>query len=458
MPALKISLFMQSHASRTLGLETTPMGKLLWQYALPAIMGMGANAMYNIADRIFIGQGVGALAISGLALTLPLMLLFTAIGTLVGVGASSRISIVLGMKDKNRAKQILGNATFLTILLSALVITPSMFFLDELLLLFGGSPQTLPYARDFLEIIIPGSIFTNFTYNLANIMRASGYPQKSMRILLSGVLLNLILAPLFIFGFHMGIRGAAIATVLSMFFGFVLAVRHFRSSRSELRLEMGLIKPEWHIIRDILSIGLSPFMMHMTASGVNLVMNQELLKHGGDLAVGAYGIINSFAMLIVMMVMGFCQGMQPIVGYNFGAGKLKRMKDALLLTIRLTFFVMLTGFVGAQFFSKQIARAFTNDPELIEMIVKGMPVYLLALPLVGFQITISNFFLSIGRAGISMFMSLSRQLIFLIPALLLFAHLYGLKGVWIAGPVSDTTATFVAAFFLIRQRKIFYRR
>ena len=414
--------------------------------------------MYNIADRIFIGQGVGALAISGLSLTLPLLLLFTAIGTLVGVGASSRISIVLGMKDRQRAQQILGNATFLTLLLSALVITPCMFFLDELLTLFGGSPQTLPYAKEYLQIIIPGSIFTNFTYNFANIMRATGYPHKSMRILLSGVLLNLILTPLFIFGFHMGIRGGAIATVISMFVGFMLALRHFRLPHSEIRLDFGQIKPQWHLLRDILSIGLSPFMMHVTASMVNLVMNHHLLKYGGDLAVGAYGIINSFAMLIVMMVMGFCQGMQPIVGYNFGAGKMKRMKDALLLTIRLTFFVMLIGFVGAQFFSKQIARAFTNDPQLIDIIVDGMGVYLLALPLVGFQITISNFFLSIGKAGIAMFMSLSRQLIFLIPALLLFAHLYGLKGIWIAGPVSDATATFVAAFFLIRQRKIFYRR
>ncbi|MGE4568944.1 MAG: MATE family efflux transporter [Bacteroidales bacterium] len=445
-------------SSRTLGLETTPIAKLLWQYALPAIIGMGANAMYNIADRIFIGQGVGALAISGLALTLPLLLLFTAIGTLVGVGASSRISIVLGMKDRDRAQKILGNATFLTLLLSTLVITPCMFFLDELLTLFGGSPQTVPYAKEYLQIIIPGSIFTNFAYNFANIMRATGYPHKSMRILLSGVLLNLILTPLFIFGFHMGIRGGAIATVISMFTAFLLALRHFRLPNSEIRLDFDHIKPEWHLLRDILSIGLSPFMMHVTASGVNLVMNHHLLQYGGDLAVGAYGIINSYAMLIIMLVMGFCQGMQPIVGYNYGAGKMKRMKDALLLTIRLTFFVMLTGFAGAQFFSKQIAQAFTNDPQLIAIIGKGMPVYLMALPLVGFQITISNFFLSIGKAGISMFMSLSRQLIFLIPALLLFSHLYGLNGIWIAGPVSDATATFVAAFFLIRQRKIFYRR
>ena len=456
--ACKNANYMEQEESRTTQLETAPIGKLLWQYALPAIISMSVGALYNIIDRIFIGQALNPMAISGMTLTLPIHMIIVAIGTLVGVGASTRISIVLGMKNPEWAKHILGNAVFLTFILSVILTIASLIYLDEILVLFGGSEKTIPYARDFLNIVIPGSIFSNLTYNFTSIMRATGYPLKSMRILVSGVIINTILAPIFIFWLDMGVQGGAIATVISMFVGFILVSIHFLSPKTEIRLSFPYLVPAWKIIMNIVSIGLSPFLMHLATSLVILVFNHNLKKHGGDLAIGAYGIVNSYATFIVMCVMGFTQGMQPIVGYNFGAGKIKRIKDTLIKTIRLTVIVTTIGFIGAELFPRQIAFAFTKNPEFADIIAKGLKINLCTFFIVGYQIAISSFFLSIGKTGVSIFMSLSRQLIFLLPLLYLLSSIWGLDGIWMAGAVSDILAALVATLFLIRQRNIFYKR
>lgn len=439
-------------------METESIGKLLITYSIPSIISMSATSLYNVVDRIFIGQGVGPLAISGLTLTFPLMMLVTAIGTLVGVGSSARISIVLGMKDIDWARNILGNAFVLTFLLSAVLISLSLCYLDEILVLFGGSENTIPYAKSFLSIVIPGSVLNNIAYSFSGIMRASGFPKKSMYTILVGVLLNVVLAPIFIFGFGMGIRGAAIATVISMFVSSVLVLSHFFNPRHPVHFCRSSWRLNPKIIRNITSIGMAPFLMNVAACAVNIIMNNQLARNGGDLAIGAYGIINSYAILTVMAVMGLCQGMQPIVGYNFGAQRLKRMKDTLLLTIRISFYIMIAGFVACQLFPHYLVRAFTADEVLGGMAVSGMRLAFIMFPVVGFQIVISFFFQSIGRASQAIFISLARQVIFLIPSLYFFSEWFGLTGVWLAIPFSDLMAAVVAIIFLTKEKKIFYPR
>lgn len=446
----------QKVQTATAGLEQEKIGRLLLDYSLPAIVGMLVASLYNIVDRVFIGQGVGSMAISGLALTLPLGTMVAAIGTLVGVGASARISIVLGMKDLKWARNILGNAFVLTFLLSALLITGSMIFMDDILVAFGGSEQTVPYAKAYLNIVIPGSVLTNLSYSFSGIMRAAGYPRKSMYTILIGVGLNVILDPIFIFGFDMGIRGAAIATVISMFASAVFVMAHFFNPRHSVHFRWGCFRPKKRIIRNIVSIGMAPFLMNLTASAVNIIMNHQLVREGGDLAIGAYGIINSFAILIVMCVMGLCQGMQPIVGYNYGAQKYKRMKDALLLTIRVATLIMGGGWLLSELAPGLLVAAFTTDPDLASMATQGMRIVCIMLPVVGFQIVVSTFFVSISKGPKAIFMSLTRQVIFLIPALYFFSHWFGLIGVWLSIPFADFLAALVALAFLLAEKRHFY--
>lgn len=439
-------------------LGTEPIGKLLLDYSIPAIVGMVVASLYNVVDRVFIGQGVGPMAISGLALTFPLMALVAAVGTLIGVGASSRMSIVLGMKDMPWARNILGNAFFLTFIMSAILVIPAMIFLDDILRLFGGSDQTIPYAVDYLRIVIPGSVLTNLSFSFSGLMRASGYPKKSMLTILIGVVLNVILDPIFIFVFDMGIKGAAVATVISMFVSAVFVMIHFFDKRSFVHFEKGAFRLKARIIKNIVSIGLAPFLMNTAACVVNILMNNLLVKNGGDLAIGAFGIINSYGILVVMTVMGLCQGMQPIMGYNYGAGKLKRLKETLKLSIRVSVIIMCVGFVAGELFPRQLATAFTNDDELIGLTTHGIRIVFMLFPLIGFQIIVANFFQSIGKAKQAIFMSLSRQVVFLMPFLYIFGELWGLTGVWLALPASDLTATIVAVFFLNYAKKMFYPR
>lgn len=442
-----------SNASK---LGTDNIGRLLLNYSVPSVISMIVVSLYNIIDRIFIGQGVGPLAISGLALTFPLMTLASAIGTLVGVGAATRMSIVLGMKDMPWARNILGNAFFLTFIMSAILIVPSLIFLDEILVLFGGSEQTIPYAREYLKIVIPGSVFTNLSFSFSGLMRASGYPVKSMITILIGVVLNAILDPIFIFGLDMGIQGAAVATVISMFVSAVFVMSHFFNKSSFVHFEPAAFKLKKRIIRNIVSIGLSPFLMNAASSVVNIILNNRLVINGGDLAIGALGIINSYSILFVMCVMGLCQGMQPIMGYNYGASKLKRMKDTLKITIKAAVIVMSIGFLLGEICPKLLASLFTRDEELINITIHGMRIVFLMYPIIGFQIVVTNFFQSIGKVKQSIFMSLSRQVLMLIPLLYLFSYFWGLTGVWLSLPVSDFFAAVTAWVFLSNSKKIFY--
>ncbi len=437
-------------------LEKEKVGKLLLHYSIPAIIGMVVTSLYNIVDRVFIGQGVGPMAISGLALTFPLMTLFTAIGTLVGVGAAARLSIVLGMKDVKWARNILGNAFILTFLLSIIVTTVAMVYLPEILTAFGGSPQTLPYAIDYLQIVIPGSVLINLSYSFSNMMRAAGYPHKSMYTLLLGVAMNVILDPIFIFGMKLGIKGAAYATVISMFVSALFVMSHFFNPKHVVHFEKGCMKLRGYIIRNITSIGMAPFLMNVAACGVNVIMNHQLVNHGGDLAIGAYGIFNSYAILIVMSVMGLCQGMQPIIGYNYGAQKYKRVKDTLLLTMRVGTLIMVVGFIICEVAPRLLVSAFTNDPQLTDMAVKGIRIAFMCLPIVSSQIIISSFFQSISKATQAIFLGLSRQVIFLIPALYFFSEWFGLTGVWLSIPFSDLLAAIVAFVLLMKEKRRFY--
>lgn len=449
---------MAENQSSALELGQQPIGKLLLKYSIPAIVGMVVVSLYNIIDRIFIGQGVGAIAISGLALTFPLLNMVAAVGTLVGVGASTRISIVLGMRDVKWARNILGNALFLTFIMSGLLILPTMIWMEEILLFFGGSEQTIPYAADYLRIVIPGSVLTNLSFSFGGMMRAAGFPKKSMLANIIGVVMNLILDPIFIFGFDMGIQGAAWATVISMLASALFVMRHFFNKKNEVRFEAGCLKLKAKIIRNIVSIGLAPFLMNTAASLVTVLLNHQLYKTGGDLAIGAFGIINSYSMMIVMMVMGLCMGMQPIVGYNYGARKLKRMKDTVILSIRAATIIMTIGFVLGELFPEALVSVFTTDEAMRAIAAPGLRIDFFAFPLIGFQIIVAQFHQSIGKAKEAIFMSLSRQVIFLMPAIYCFASWWGLTGVWWALPFSDILANLMAIYFFLRVVRQFYPR
>ncbi len=438
-------------STSNLGVEK--IGKLLLQYSVPAIVATAAASIYNIIDRIFIGQGVGALAISGLAITFPLMNITAAFGAMVGVGASSMVSIRLGQNNKQSATQILGNALMLNVILGIAVSIITLIFLDPILFALGASDNTLSYAKEFMEIILLGNVFCQVYLGLNSIMRASGYPTKAMITSLVTVVINAILAPLFIFVFKWGIRGAALATVCAQIAGSLLVILHFTRKNSFLRFLPGCLKLKIEIIKDIISIGMSNFLMLIAGSAVISIINLSLSKYGGDYAVGAYGIINSIGNLGAMIVIGFNQGMQPIVGYNYGACNIARVIRAFRLTILFATCVTSCLFLLAEIFPSAIASAFTTDNKLIELTTIGMRLNLLMFSIVGFQMVTSNFFQSIGKAKISIFLSVSRQVLFLIPALLILPHFFGLNGVWLGSPTADITSSILTFIVLKWQIK-----
>ena len=439
------------HTDKELAFRTKKISKLLWEYALPGIVGTVVTALYNVVDRIFIGQVEGAIAISGLAITFPVMALVSSLGMLVGSGAAARISISLGKRDHLTAEQILGSSLLLTVLLNAVFITLIYLLLEPILMAFGASSLTYPYARSYLEIVLLGNVFVSLCYNFNAMMRSSGYPTKAMTTMLIGAVLNVILSPLFLFVFNLGIRGVAWATVISMFIGMLFVMHHFTRRSSVIRLRWKNIRLNGPIILSIISIGLSPFSMQVAASGVALLMNTSLLRYGGDLAVGAYGIVNSILMLILMVVLGLNQGTQPIIGYNYGAGNYRRVRETLFYALKMATIFTTVGFLIGQFFPQLLTSAFTSDEELLEISGTGLRLAMLALPLVGFQIVSSNFFQSIGFATKSIVQSLSRQLIFLVPGILLLPRIWGLKGLWIAIPVSDTLSALLSLYLLVIQ-------
>lgn len=434
-------------------LGTESVWKLLLQYAIPSVIAMTAASLYNITDSIFIGQGVGALAISGLAISFPLMNLSAAFGTLVGAGAANLLSLRLGQKDYSSANKILGNVVTLNLIFGIAYTIVVMLFLDRILMFFGASNATLPFAREYMTIITLGNVVTHMYFGLNALLRSSGFPAKSMYATIFTVLINVILTPLFIYTFDMGIRGAAIATVISQLILLVWQLKFFSSKENFIRLSRKCMKIDPKIVKDTMAIGLAPFLMNAVSSVVVILLNQSLVRHGGDLAVGAYGIMNRIAMLFGMIVMGLNMGMQPIAGYNYGAGLYQRVNRVLKQTIMLATVVITIGFIIGELLPRQAASLFTSDKELLDLVVPGMRIAFAAFPIIGFQMVSSNFFQSIGKPGKAIYMSLSRQVIFLIPALLIFPHYFGVVGVWMSLPVADALAAVNAAFLLTKHFK-----
>lgn len=434
-------------------LGTKNVWKLLVQYAVPSVIAMTAASVYNITDSIFIGQGVGALAISGLAVTFPFINLAAAFGAMVGVGASTLMSLRLGQKDYEVANKILGNVLLLNITLGILLSVVMLSFLDPILYFFGASYATIPYARDYMVVILLGNVITHMYFGLNALLRASGHPKISMYTTLISVLINLILTPIFIYKFDWGIRGAALATVISQTLMLLWQFKIFTNTNNFIHLQRKAIRFKRKIVFDMLSIGLSPFLMNVTASAVVIIMNQSLLRYGGDNAVGAFGIINRVAFLFPMVVLGLTQGMQPIVGYNYGAGNFSRMNKALKYTIFLATGVTTIGFLIGEFMPRMVASVFTTDEELIGYSVEGLRIVLIFFPIIGFQMASSYFFQSIGMTKKAIFMSLTRQVLFLIPGLLILPSFFGLKGIWYSMPLSDLLSAIVAAFLLAAQYK-----
>ncbi len=435
--------------------------KLLVQYALPAIVAMTASSLYNMIDSIFIGHGVGPLAISGLALTFPLMNLAAAFGSLVGVGAATLISMRLGQRDYDTARAVLGNVLILNLIIGVVFGALALLFLDPILYFFGASEATIGYAREFMSVILLGNVVTHMYLGLNAVLRASGNPRKAMYATINTVLINIVLAPLFIYGFGWGIRGAAIATVLAQVVSLVWQL-HILSNRNELmHFERRIFRLRGRIVRDMLAIGMSPFLMNLAACFIVILINKGLKEYGGDLMIGAYGIVNRLAFFFIMIVMGLNQGMQPIAGYNFGARHYDRVLRVLRLTVYGAVAVMTTGFAIGELLPTVAVGLFTNDPELIRLSAEGMRIVFLVFPLVGFQMVTTNFFMSIGMASKSIFLSLSRQLLFLMPALLLLPPLFdgrgwnGAWGVWCAMPFSDLLSVALALVMLTHQLRKF---
>lgn len=446
---------------KTKELETKGIGHLLWIYALPAVISQIISSIYNIVDRIFIGRGVGALAIAGLAITLPIMNIVHALGSLIGVGSASRMSIVLGKKDVNWAEKILGNSMIFTILIGISFLTAGYLFMDEILMKFGATASTIAFAREYMLIVLPGLFFTTMTYNLAGLIRASGYPTKAMLILISGAIMNIILDALFIFNFQLGISGAAWATTISMTFTALLSVIHFVQPKSFIRFKAHGWQPKGYIFRNITLIGMSPFLMNVCASFVVAMLNRQLLRYGGDMAVGAYGVINTFSMLMVMVFIGICQGMQPIAGYNYGAGHVTRLKEVYVKTLIVCVVIGCIGSLVSCAFPEPLVKIFTDDAELIRIGKPALRYLMVMFPLIAFTIVNSNFFQSIDKPSIAIVTSLSRQLIFLLPLVYVIPVIFtkagaeGLTGIWASCTISDVMGALLAGALLLQQRKIF---
>ncbi len=435
-----------------LGVKNT--GKLLLQYSWPAIVAMVATSLYNMVDSIFIGHGVGALAISGLAVSFPMMNLSTAFGSLVGSGAATLISINLGQKNYEKALKVFGNVIFLNLIIGISFTLVFLAFLEPILYFFGASSATIGYASEYMRIILLGNVVTHMYYGLNAILRSAGHPRLAMNATIAAVIINAILDPIFIFGMGMGIKGAAIATVIAQVVALTFQIWKFSNKGELLHFRRGIYKLKKSIITDIFSIGLSPFLMNLAACLVVILINFGLKNHGGDLAIGAYGIINRFAFLFIMVVVGINQGMQPIVGYNYGAKLNDRVLDVLKKTIIFATLITTAGFIMGQLFPRAVVSLFTPDEELIRIASEGLRIVVLFFPIIGFQMVSGIFFQSIGKVNKAIFMSLTRQVLFLVPLLLIFPNVFGTKGVWWSMATADFSSSIVASILIIGQIRI----
>ena len=420
-----------------LELGQKPVGGLLVQYALPAIVAMTASSLYNIIDRAFIGQMVGAEAIAGLGITFPFMNLSAAFGAAVGIGSSTCISVKLGQRDYKTAGYLLGNTVTLNLIIGFLFMVVCLLFLNPILRFFGASDLTLPYARDFMIVILSGNMVTHMYFGMNAVLRTAGKPRHAMYATLFTVACNIVLLVVFVWWLRLGIRGAALATIVSQTLALCWQMWLFSDQQELLHLRKGIYRLKADLVRNIIAIGISPFLMNVTACVIVIAMNNQFVRYGGDMAVGAYSIANSMAMVFFMFVMGMNQGMQPIVGYNYGAEKYDRMLRCLWLTIAAATAILLVGWGLCMVFPREIARIFTTDPVLLDMAARGIRLDMLVFFIVGSQAVITNFFQCIGKVKVSIFLSLSRQLFMLLPMAYVFPLLWDIDGVWYSMPASD---------------------
>ena len=436
-------------------LGTEKIGRLLKQYALPAIIAQTASSLYNMVDSIFIGQGVGPLAISGLAVTFPLMNLSTAFGTLVGAGAATMLSVLLGQKNYKAANKVLGNVVSLNVILGLLFMAVALIFIDPILYFFGASENTLPYAKEYIQIILYGNIVTHLYFGLNAAMRSSGNPKKAMALTIFTVVFNTILDPIFIFVFDMGIAGAAWATVIAQTAAMIVVLKHFSDKSRAFHFEKGIFKLDPRVAKDSLVIGMGPFLMNAAACLVTLFINQQLRDYSGDLGIGSYGICNRFIFMFIMICMGLNQGMQPIAGYNYGAKQYSRVKEVFWMTAKFGTIVTTICFCIGMFIPRLAAGIFTHDEALLNMSAEGLRILTIGFPIVGFQMIGTNFFQCLGMVKKSIILSLSRQLLFLLPLLYCLPLWMGANGVWMSFPISDVLSAILTAILLRRLFKKF---
>ena len=440
-------------------LGTEKIGKLLRQYAVPGIIAQTAASLYNMVDSIYIGHipGVGSAAISGLAVTFPLMNLSIAMGTLVGVGAMTLISVLLGQRNYGAAQKVLSNVLTLNVIIGVIFTAITLPFLDSILRFFGASDTTLPFARDYMTIILAGNVFTHLYHGFNGLIRSSGHPKVAMGLTLFTVFSNAILDPIFIFVLGMGIRGAALATILCQLVALVYTLRFLSDKRRLLHFTRPVFQLDWRIAKQSLAIGVGPFLMNVAACLVALFINQQLGKYGGDMAIGSYGILNRLTMLFVMVNMGFSQGLQPIAGYNYGARQYSRVREIFKLTARWEVLVTTLCFLMSELIPRQAVSLFTNDPQLIELAARGLRIMNCGFALVGFGMVTGNFFQCLGMVRKSIFLSLSRQLLFLLPLIYTLPLWLQETGVWISFPISDTLNVIISAIMIIRLFRKFDR-
>ena len=444
--------------TKTTELGTAPVHQLLWKYALPAIIAMTATSLYNIVDTIYIGHGCGALALGALTVAKPFMDICAAFGSLVGVGASSLLAIYLGEQDYDKANRVLGNVIVLNVILSAVVMTVGLIWLDPILFAFGASEDTILYAHEYMEIILYGNILTHIYFGLNAMLRSAGHPRFSMTATIVAVVLNVILDPIFIFGLGMGVRGAALATVLSQAVAVVWQLTRFMDRSELVRFHRGIWVLDKGVTRRALAIGMAPFLYNIAHCLVVIIINNQLKRYGGDMAIASYGVINRMTFVFAMMVMGLNQGMQPIAGFNYGAKQYHRMLRSFYLTSLYATGVMGIVFILGECCPELVTRIFTHDPELISGTTRPMRIICSTMLIIGFQMVTGNLFTSIGMAGKSIFLSLTRQVLYLIPLLLLMPPVFSdpLDGVWWSIPVSDTLAAVTAAIMLWVQIRKFH--
>lgn len=431
--------------NRSDAMRDQKIGSLLWDFSLPAIVAMLVNALYNIVDRIFVGRGVGSLAIAATTVAFPIMIILMAVSMLIGVGATALISIRLGEQKLEEAEKVAGNATTMLILLPVFFSVLFLLFAEPLLLAFGASNNVLPYAKDFVYIILFGSAFGSIAMGMNNFIRAEGNPKMAMNTQLIGAFINVILNYTFIFKMGMGIKGSALSTVISQFVSAVWVLSYFFTGKSIVKIRLKNLKPQWPILLSIMAIGFSPFAMQIANSIQQLILNKTLLAYGGDLALSAVGIMMSLATLLFMPILGISQGAQPIIGYNYGAHQFERVKETLKIAVIASTIIALVGYLVLRVWPTEIISLFSKDIQLVTLTTHAMMIFFAMLPVIGFQIICSTYFQAVGKARESAILSLSRQVLLFIPLLLILPHFWGIEGVWRTAPIADSLAVILTA-------------